>query len=620
MGAAAAGLVAGLLVGVDMVPGSRAGAGTLGSWRVYATTGVSEVELSVDNLSGTPSTVVTGRAPIVTATALNATSTLGIGTLTDDAANFQGAVIFNVPGNTTYGTISGPAFTGYAADPADPSSMFALDSSTNVYALKLAAGNQTAPAPLATIQAPGTTVSCTSMAVTPDGSHLVVGCNGPDGFLAEVTTSNGAITRWSLPGVVARTTIEDVAISPSGLTAYVVSQSLGTNAPVSDVLAAPLPLVPGTTSWPPESTKPISQVKAVTVSPSGSTLYVGGLAGATSTVETYNAASGGFGQSASVPSGAPGNGLTAIALTPDGRTLFASVQYPNAAGAVSDELCTVATTGGVAPASTCAALGTSTPTGPEDVAVTPDQAPVAGLTSVSGTAGSPVNFDASASTVTYGTITNYAWDFGDGSSANTPGPTVSHTFGAATTYAVTVVETDSGGTSIPPATPALGAVNGPGTTAYRNASLSARTSESVPISKQGTPPPPPPTTTTTTVKKLGPTTTTSTTLPGTPTITLVPTIGPPGTIVNVTGQGFPPNRNVTVSWSTNTGSYTEMTDAHGNLPSHVFFILTPDILGPRQAVATTSGVPPAKANFLVVIRTSEPGGSLGVAFFRSEGE
>jgi len=63
-----------------------------------------------------------------------------------------------------------------------------------------------------------------------------------------------------------------------------------------------------------------------------------------------------------------------------------------------------------------------------------------------------------------------------------------------------------------------------------------------------------------------------------------------------------------------------MTDAHGNLPSHVFYILIPDILGPRQAVATTTGVPAAKANFLVVIRTSEPGGSLGAAFFRAEGE
>ena len=93
--------------------------------------------------------------------------------------------------------------------------------------------------------------------------------------------------------------------------------------------------------------------------------------------------------------------------------------------------------------------------------------------------------------------------------------------------------------------------------------------------------------------------------------------------MNVSGTGFPPNRSVTVSWSTNTGSYTEVTDAHGNLPSQVFYILTPDILGLRQAVATTSGtptVPVAKANFLVVIRTSEPGGSLGAAFFRAEGE
>jgi hypothetical protein len=65
-----------------------------------------------------------------------------------------------------------------------------------------------------------------------------------------------------------------------------------------------------------------------------------------------------------------------------------------------------------------------------------------------------------------------------------------------------------------------------------------------------------------------------------------------------------------------TGSFVETTDGSGNLPAHTLFILSPDILGPRFAVA--SSTPQAKAPFLVVPGTAEPGGSSGSFLFRSE--
>jgi PKD repeat protein len=81
------------------------------------------------------------------------------------------------------------------------------------------------------------------------------------------------------------------------------------------------------------------------------------------------------------------------------------------------------------------------------VAITPDQAPIASFTVTTGTAGSASAFDASASTVAYGTITSYAWNFGDGNGATTSTPTTTHVYAAAGSYTATVTETDSAGTS-----------------------------------------------------------------------------------------------------------------------------------------------------------------------------
>jgi YVTN family beta-propeller protein len=84
---------------------------------------------------------------------------------------------------------------------------------------------------------------------------------------------------------------------------------------------------------------------------------------------------------------------------------------------------------------------------PSGVAVTPDQAPVAALTVVPAPAGLLTAFDASDSTVRFGIIATYAWDFGDGTTATTTVPTTTHAFGSAGRYTVAVTLTSSGGTS-----------------------------------------------------------------------------------------------------------------------------------------------------------------------------
>lgn len=72
-------------------------------------------------------------------------------------------------------------------------------------------------------------------------------------------------------------------------------------------------------------------------------------------------------------------------------------------------------------------------------------APVASFTATptSGKAPLTVSVDASASTDDDGTITDYAWDFGDG--ATDTGVTASHVFATAGSYVITLTVTDDGG-------------------------------------------------------------------------------------------------------------------------------------------------------------------------------
>ena len=63
-------------------------------------------------------------------------------------------------------------------------------------------------------------------------------------------------------------------------------------------------------------------------------------------------------------------------------------------------------------------------------------------------AGQPTGFDASASVAPSSAITNYAWNFGDGTTANTAGPTTTHSYAHQGGYTATVTETDAQGTSL----------------------------------------------------------------------------------------------------------------------------------------------------------------------------
>ncbi len=488
--------------------------------------------------------------------------------------------------------------------------------------------------------------SLTSLAISPNGQTLFVGEEG-DGFgaIGVVPVANPADAfEWEWPAAqrqkgVFLDSVADLVVAPNGGTLYATGPGNANDSTEGQVFALQLPIAGpaqglfwnrGLTSGTANPVLQLSVPTCITVSPGGSRLEIGGNDGPSTISVVQSFSSGGsptrFQQVAmrTNPNGA--QGLRSIAFTPDGATVL--VAGTDGGGTSDDAIVPLRASDLAVGPKTHLPVRTNQLVA-QSLAVTPDQAPVAKISAPSAVqVGQAITFDASSSSVAFGAVNRFRWDFGDGSGLPAPSSeVVSHTYSAPGTYHVTVTETDSAGTSVPPAVASF-PVDGSGQTPYRRADPSARTSFTVSVTTTSTTTNSTPTSPTTgntgssntTTPSHGSTTTTTVKghhAPGTPALILNPAVGSPGTIVTVTGHGFRPNTPVTVSWTVSTGSVVITADAHGNLPPRTLLILTPDVLGPRFAEASSS--PPATAPFLVVPSTSEPGGDNAGLLFRSEG-
>jgi YVTN family beta-propeller protein len=171
----------------------------------------------------------------------------------------------------------------------------------------------------------------------------------------------------------------------------------------------------------------------IAITPNGATVYVANYGSDTVTpipTSTNNTT----GTPINVGSGNSQSAPFAMATTPNGATLYVA-NYT--AGTVIPITISTNTAGAAIP------VGSN----PFGIAVTPDEAPTASFSVTPASPGSATSFNGSASGAPVGSITNYAWTFGDGATTNTTTATTTHTYATAGPFTATLTVTDTAGTS-----------------------------------------------------------------------------------------------------------------------------------------------------------------------------
>ncbi len=226
-----------------------------------------------------------------------------------------------------------------------------------------------------------------------------------------------------------------IAVAPRGTTAYVVFNASGVQQPgwvtpidtATDTVGSPIPagVAPD----------------LIVIAPNGKTAYVNNsfsnnaVTGVTPIDLTTDTAGTQIPRPA-CPSGS-GSYLGPMAVVPSGATLYLMCT-------LTSQMVPIDTATDTAGSPSASPSTYGTPTG---VAIVPDQAPTAQFKATPARHGSPTKFDASSSSSPVGTIVSYAWKFGDGASATTTHPKISHTYATAGTFSVTLTVVNSQGTS-----------------------------------------------------------------------------------------------------------------------------------------------------------------------------
>jgi YVTN family beta-propeller protein len=421
------GMTVALTASVDTGPAQAGARGAaraprVEAWTAYVANPVDNTVTPINTATNTPGTPITAKNfPDAIAITPNGTTAYVV---TEDNTVTPINTATNTPG--TPGT---PIMVKGA-----PNTIAITPNGTTAYVVTV---NSVTPIDLAT----NTAEAPITVALTP--SAIAITPNGATAYVSD--PSDNAVTPIDLatntPGtpITVGSNPSEIAITPNGTTAYVSNAggNIGTVTPID--LAT-------NTAGPPITVGALPD--AIAITPNGTTAYVvneGQVPNSPGTVTPIDTATNTPGTPITV-----GNTPGGIAITPNGATAYVT----NFGCAISRFMPTcpppTPDDNSVTPIDTATnTAGTPISVGknPTDIAITPDQAPVAHLSVTPAEAGQPTGFDASASTVAFGTITTFAWDFGDGSTATTSTPTTTHTYATPGPYTATVTETDSNGTS-----------------------------------------------------------------------------------------------------------------------------------------------------------------------------
>lgn len=363
-------------------------------------------------------------------------------TLFDTATNTISNVI-SLPSDSLSAIITPDGTTIYAAD-SDQALVNVIDLATNTI--------------ITNISTPVAGPGAFDCIVSPDGTKVYIS-NNLSGYVTVIDTTTNSV----IADILTAPNLGSLSITPNGKTVYVDSFTYGGIVPIDTatntvgtvILTGAVPgmiaITPdGTTAYVANSgsdTVSIVDVASNTVIntiifpagsgpygsfiiPNGQTMYVANINN--STVSVVNLSNNMIVDTIPfIPGSRP---FWAIA-TPDSKKVYVANQTTNDVTPIDVATNTAGT-------SFAALMGQI-----QDIVMSPDPAPVAAFSTVLQPAGTPSIFNASASLSPIGTITTYAWDFGDGNMLTTNSPITQHTYASSNSFTVTLTVTNSAGTS-----------------------------------------------------------------------------------------------------------------------------------------------------------------------------
>jgi YVTN family beta-propeller protein len=259
-------------------------------------------------------------------------------------------------------------------------------------------------------------VNLGSLSITPDGKTLYVGNFSLGNVTTVDTVTNTAgvsIITGAIPGM--------IAITTDGTRAYVVNFGSDTIS-VIDLVTN---IVVNTIVFPTGS-GPYGSF----IIPNGQTMYVANINN--STVSVVDIASNSI---VDIIPFVAGSEPFWVVSTPDSKKIYVINQN-------TDDVTPIDVASNTVEPSFANISGQM-----QDIVMSPDQAPVAYFSVNVQSSGLPTQFNASASISPIGTISSYAWDFGDGTTLITNTPIVNHTYSSTNSFNAMLTVTNSAGTS-----------------------------------------------------------------------------------------------------------------------------------------------------------------------------